>query len=72
MIYIDQFLLSVVQLDEHFSRPMKEFVSLCLKKLPAEVIILCPRNALLLCLSYYCYLISYIGILLIRVSAFTP
>lgn len=24
------------QLDEHFSRPMKEFASLCLKKLPAE------------------------------------
>ncbi|XP_024968672.1 germinal center kinase 1-like isoform X2 [Cynara cardunculus var. scolymus] len=24
------------QLDEHFSRPMKEFVLLCLKKLPAE------------------------------------
>ncbi|GMH24944.1 hypothetical protein Nepgr_026787 [Nepenthes gracilis] len=24
------------QLDEHFSRPMKEFVSLCLRKVPAE------------------------------------
>nr|DAD43264.1 TPA_asm: hypothetical protein HUJ06_001494 [Nelumbo nucifera] len=24
------------QLDEHFSHPMKEFVSLCLKKVPSE------------------------------------
>jgi len=29
-----------MQLDEHFSKPMKEFVSLCLKKNPAEVKIL--------------------------------
>lgn len=29
-----------MQLDEHFSRPMKEFVSLCLRKVPAEVIII--------------------------------
>lgn len=38
-----------MQLDEHFSEPMKEFVSLCLRKNPAEVKFLfydsaCTRN----------------------------
>ncbi|GKV16516.1 hypothetical protein SLEP1_g27149 [Rubroshorea leprosula] len=28
--------IEMAKLDEHFSCPMKEFVSLCLKKLPAE------------------------------------
>lgn len=30
-------ILIIMQLDEHFSKPMKEFVSLCLRKNPAEV-----------------------------------
>ena len=37
-----------MQLDEHFSKPMKEFVSLCLKKNPAEVKLLLLLLLLLL------------------------
>lgn len=33
---LEEWLVFFVQLDEHFSRFMKEFVSLCLKKVPAE------------------------------------
>lgn len=35
-VVIDTYIF-VMQLDEHFSRPMKEFISSCLKKNPAEV-----------------------------------
>jgi serine/threonine-protein kinase 24/25/MST4 len=39
-IWEDKCIFINTQLDEHFSKPMKEFVSLCLRKNPAEVYII--------------------------------